>query len=157
MMILEGHYQNCEDLKIGIVVSRFNSQITEMLLDGALDCLKRHGVKNTEIIKVPGSMEIGFVLRKLVNLDYDALIALGAIIRGETYHFEVVSNEISKAVMQLNLEGKVPISFGVVTADTLEQAINRAGAKMGNKGFEAAMVALEMANINRKINSIKST
>jgi 6,7-dimethyl-8-ribityllumazine synthase len=92
-----------------------------------------------------------------VNLDYDALIALGAIIRGETYHFEVVSNEISKAVMQLNLEGKVPISFGVVTADTLEQAINRAGAKMGNKGFEAAMVALEMANINRKINSIKST
>lgn len=150
-MIREGNYCGGENLKIGIVVSRFNSQVTQMLLDGALDCLKRHGVEDIDIIKVPGSMEAGFVLKRLINYDYDALIVLSAVIRGETYHFEVVSNEISKAVMQLNLEGKVPIAFGVITADTLEQAINRAGAKSGNKGFEAAMVALEMAELNKKL------
>ncbi|ANQ53179.1 6,7-dimethyl-8-ribityllumazine synthase [Thermosipho sp. 1063] len=147
--MIEGNFERCEGLKIGVVVSRFNSQITKMLLEGALDCLKRHGVNNIDIIKVPGSMEIGFVLKKMINKNYDAIIALGAIIRGETYHFDVVANEISKAVMQLNLEGKVPISFGIITADTLEQAINRSGAKLGNKGFEAAMVALEMAKLNK--------
>ncbi|MBT1247183.1 MULTISPECIES: 6,7-dimethyl-8-ribityllumazine synthase [unclassified Thermosipho (in: thermotogales)] len=147
--MIEGNFKRCEELKIGVVASRFNSQVTKMLLEGALDCLKRHGVNNIDIIKVPGSMEIGFVLKKMINKNYDAIIALGAIIRGETYHFDVVANEISRAVMQLNLEGKVPISFGIITADTLEQAINRSGAKLGNKGFEAAMVALEMAKLNK--------
>ncbi|ABR29921.1 6,7-dimethyl-8-ribityllumazine synthase [Thermosipho melanesiensis] len=149
--MIEGKFYGCEDLKIGIVLSRFNSQVTERLLKGALDCLKRHGISNIDIVKVPGSMEIGFVLKRLINKDYDALIALGAIIRGETYHFDVVANEISKAVMQLNLEGKVPISFGILTTDTLEQAINRSGAKSGNKGFEAAMVAIEMAQLKRQL------
>jgi len=150
--IFQGEFTG-KGLKIGIVVARFNEIITEKLLNGALDCLTRHDVSesNIDIFKVPGSLEIIYVLNQLIKKDYDALIVLGAVIRGETYHFNLVANEIGKAIAQYNMHSDVPITFGVITADTLEQAINRAGAKSGNKGFEAALAALEMASLRRHI------
>lgn len=141
-------------LKFGIVVSRFNDVITSRLLEGALDCLYRHGVeeKNIDIYWVPGAFEIPVTLKKVtLKGDYDALVSLACIIRGETPHFEYVSAEVAKGIAQVSLETGVPVAFGVVTADSLEQAVNRAGAKSGNKGFQAALSAIEMANLFRQI------
>ncbi|PLV60456.1 6,7-dimethyl-8-ribityllumazine synthase [Thermotoga sp. KOL6] len=153
MMVIQGGY-NGEGLKVAIVVPRFNDLVTSKLLEGALDGLMRHGVseKDITVVKIPGSMEAIYTLRKLLDLElHDAIIVLGAVIRGETYHFNVVANEIGKAVAQFNMKSDIPIVFGVLTTDTLEQALNRAGAKSGNKGFEAAMVAIEMANLRKQL------
>ncbi len=150
---IEGHYDG-KELKFGIVVSRFNSTVTERLLEGALDCLLRHGVdeNDIEVIRVPGSLEVIYTLNLLTKSDkYDAIIVLAAVIQGETYHFNIVANEIGKAVAQFNMNSNMPITFGVITTETVEQALNRAGIKSGNKGFESAMAALEMANLRRKI------
>ncbi|SHE32455.1 6,7-dimethyl-8-ribityllumazine synthase [Marinitoga hydrogenitolerans DSM 16785] len=150
MKVYEGIFDG-ESLRFGIVVSRFNSFFSEKLLEGALDALKRHNVseKNIEIFKVPGAFEIPFVVKNIIKKGYDGVIALGVVIRGETYHFEVVANEVSKGIAQINLEAEIPITFGIVTSDSLEQSMDRSGAKAGNKGFEAAMAALEMANLNK--------
>lgn len=141
-------------LKFGIVVSRFNEAITSRLLAGALDCLKRHNVseEDIEVFWVPGAFEIPVALKRIASSErFNALIALACIIRGETPHFDYVASEVTKGIAQVSLKKSVPVAFGVVTADSLEQAINRAGAKSGNKGFQAAMSALEMANLFAQI------
>ncbi len=141
-------------IKIGIVVSRFNSFITSRLLDGALDILRRHEVSDDDISVywVPGSFEIPLVAKKLASSSrFDAVLALGAVIRGETPHFNYVASEVTKGIAQTMLNTGVPIAFGVLTTDTLEQAIDRAGVKAGNKGAEAAVSALEMVNLLKKI------
>ncbi|BAT72025.1 6,7-dimethyl-8-ribityllumazine synthase [Thermosulfidibacter takaii ABI70S6] len=140
-------------LKIAIVVSRFNDFITTKLLEGALDALERHEVdkSNVDIVKVPGAFEIPLVAKKMASKDYDAVICLGAVIRGATPHFEYVSTEVSKGIANASLETGKPIIFGVITADTVEQAIERAGTKMGNKGFTAALSAIEMANLMKEL------
>jgi len=150
MKVKEGKL-NAEGLKFAIVVSRFNSFITERLLEGALDCLLRHGCseENIEVFKTPGAFEIPLVAKKLAKKDYDAVIALGAVIRGETPHFDYVAAEVSKGVASVSLETEKPVIFGVLTTDTVEQAIDRAGTKAGNKGWEAALAAIEMANLLR--------
>ncbi len=143
-----------KDLKFSLVVSRFNDFFSKRLLEGALDCIKRHGGKeeNLDIVWTPGSYEIPLVAKKLADSGrYDAVIALGAIIRGETPHFEYVASETAKGIARVSLETGVPVSFGIVTADTLEQAIERAGTKSGNKGFQAALSAIEMANLLKSI------
>lgn len=152
MKVIEGAFEG-KGLKFAIVVSRFNSFFSERLLEGALDALKRHNVEegSIDVFKVPGAFEISFITKKLIKKDYDAIIALGVVIRGETYHFEVVANEVSKGIAQINLESNIPVTFGVVTSETLEQSIDRSGAKAGNKGFEAAMAAIEMANLNKQL------
>ncbi|AJG40853.1 MAG: 6,7-dimethyl-8-ribityllumazine synthase [Thermotoga sp. 47_83] len=153
MKVVQGDYRG-EGLKIAVVVPRFNDLVTSKLLEGALDGLKRHGVsdENITVVRIPGSMEAIYTLKRLLDLGvHDAIIVLGAVIRGETYHFNVVANEIGKAVAQFNMTSDIPIVFGVLTTDTLEQALNRAGAKSGNKGFEAAMVAIEMANLRKRL------
>jgi 6,7-dimethyl-8-ribityllumazine synthase len=139
-----------EGFRFGIVVSRFNGFITERLLDGALDGLLRHGVRDEDIdvLKVPGSFEIPVATRRLATLNrYDALICLGAVIRGATPHFDYIAGEVSKGVAGIALETGVPCAFGILTTDTVEQAIERAGTKMGNKGWEAAVSAVEMATV----------
>ncbi len=136
--------------KIGIVVSRFNDFLTSKLLDGAIDCLSRHGVdeKNIDVVRVPGSFEIPLACQRLaVSKKYSAVIALGAIIRGATPHFDYVSAETTKGVASASMQTGVPISFGVLTVDTIEQGIERSGTKSGNKGFDAALTALEMINL----------
>jgi 6,7-dimethyl-8-ribityllumazine synthase len=136
--------------KFGLVVSRFNSFICDRLVEGALDTLKRHGADemNLTLIKVPGAFEIPLVAKKLAASGrYDALICLGAVIRGGTPHFEYVSSEVSKGVANASLDTGVPIAFGVLTTDNVEQAIERAGTKAGNKGCDAAMTAIEMVNL----------
>ncbi len=151
--VLEGEFRG-EGLRFGIVVGRFNSLISKKLLEGALDALSRHGVALDQVAVawVPGSFEIPLVAKKMAaSQKYDAVICLGAIIRGATPHFDYVAAEASKGIAQVMLETGVPISFGVLTCDTIEQAIERAGTKAGNKGFEAAMAALEMANLLRKL------
>lgn len=138
------------DKKFAIVVSRFNDFITEKLLAGAMDALSRTGAlaENIQIVKVPGAFEIPLVAKKLAQKGrYHALICLGAVIRGATPHFDYVSTEVSKGIAQVSLESDVPVIFGVVTTDTIEQAIERAGTKSGNKGWSAAMSAVEMANL----------
>jgi len=153
MNIVEGKL-SAEGLKFGIVVGRFNSFITERLLEGAIDCILRHGgsKENIEIVKVPGSFEIPLTAKKLAKSGkYDAVICLGAVIRGSTPHFDYVANEVTKGIAQVSLETEVPISYGILTTDTIEQAVERAGTKMGNKGFDAAMVAIEMANVLKSI------
>lgn len=133
-----------------LVVSRFNSFICERLLEGALDTLKRHGAadKDLTVVKVPGAFEIPLITKKLAaSGKYDAVICLGAVIRGGTPHFEYVSAEVSKGVASVSLETGVPVAFGVLTTDSVEQAIERAGTKAGNKGGEAAMGAIEMVNL----------
>lgn len=139
-----------DGMKLGIVVGRFNDFISNKLLEGALDALVRHGVNDGDIdvIKVPGSFEIPLMAKKMSETrKYDAVICLGAVIRGSTPHFEYVSAEVSKGVAQVALDSGVPVIFGVITTDTLEQAIERAGTKSGNKGWAAAVAALEMANL----------
>lgn len=141
-------------LKIGIVISRFNSMVTDRLLSGAKDRLKRLGTDwdNVTVAYVPGSFELPRAVGKMEETgDYDGIVALGAIIRGETPHFDYVANETSKGLAQLNLEGDTPVTFGLITADTLDQAINRAGAKQGNKGNEAAEALVEMINLEREM------
>jgi 6,7-dimethyl-8-ribityllumazine synthase len=136
--------------RFGIVVSRFNSFITERLLEGALDGLRRHGAAEEQItvVRVPGSFEIPLALKKMAaTQSYDALIALSAIIRGATPHFDFVAAEASKGVAMTSLETGVPIAFGILTANTIEQAVERAGTKSGNRGFDAALTAIEMANV----------
>jgi 6,7-dimethyl-8-ribityllumazine synthase len=141
-------------LKFAIVASRFNDFITAKLLDGAMDGLTRHGASESdiEIVKVPGSFEIPLVARMLAqSKKYNALICLGAVIRGATPHFEYVSAEVSKGVASVSMETGLPVIFGVLTTDTIEQAIERAGTKSGNKGWDAALSAIEMANLMRQI------
>ncbi|MCK8826897.1 6,7-dimethyl-8-ribityllumazine synthase [Natroniella acetigena] len=139
-----------EGLKFGIVLGRFNEFISTKLLSGALDALKRHGVKENdiEVAWVPGAFEIPLVAKKMAKSDkYDAVICLGAVIRGATPHFDYVCSEVSKGIAKVSLEDELPVMFGVITTDTIEQAIERAGTKAGNKGWEAAVGALEMANL----------
>ncbi len=136
--------------RFGIVVSRFNSFITERLLEGAMDTLLRHAANEEKItvVRVPGSFEIPLVLKKMaISGSYDALIALSAVIRGDTPHFDYVAAEASKGIAHVSLETGCPIAFGVLTTNTIEQAIERAGTKAGNKGSDAAMTAIEMANV----------
>ena len=154
MKVLEGFLHKGEKFKFGIVASRFNSAIVDRLVEGAIDCLTRHGVseENVTLIKVPGAWEIPLAAKKLAKRkDIDAVIALGAVIRGATPHFEYVAAEVSKGLANVSLEVEKPITFGIITADTLEQAIERAGTKMGNKGWEAALAALEMVEVLGKI------
>ena len=137
-------------LRFGIIVSRFNSFIGERLLEGALDALVRHGGadSNITVVRVPGAFEIPLAAKKLAGSGkYDALICLGAVIRGSTPHFDYVAAEVSKGVASVSLESGVPVAFGVLTTDSIEQAIERAGTKAGNKGFEAAVTAIETANL----------
>ncbi len=140
-------------LKIGIVVARFNEFITGKLLSGALDSLKRHEVaeEDLEIMWVPGAFEIPLAAQRMAGSQrYDAVICLGAVIRGATPHFDYVAAEVSKGVAQVGLKADSPVIFGVITADTIEQAVERAGTKAGNKGFDAAVTAIEMANVLRE-------
>jgi 6,7-dimethyl-8-ribityllumazine synthase len=140
--------------KFAIAVSRFNEFITKKLLDGALDALVRHGVNSDDITVVwaPGAFEIPFVAKKLAfSKKYDAVLAVAAVIRGSTPHFDFVSAEISKGIAAVSLESQVPVIFGVLTTDSIEQAIERAGTKAGNKGFDAAMTAIEMADLSAKL------
>jgi 6,7-dimethyl-8-ribityllumazine synthase len=141
-------------LKFGIVAARFNDFITARLLDGAVDALQRHGVAESdiEVVKVPGSYEIPLAARMMAQTrKYNAVICLGAVIRGATPHFEYVSAEVSKGVAAVSLEAGLPVIFGVLTTDTIEQAIERAGTKSGNKGWDAALSAIEMANVMKQM------
>lgn len=142
-----------ENLKVGIVISRFNEFITSKLLGGAMDALVRHGVSEAdiEVAWTPGAFEIPLVAKKMATKGYDAVICLGAVIRGATPHFDYVSAEVTKGVAQVGLSANIPVIFGVLTTDTIEQAIERAGTKAGNKGFEAGVSAIEMANLMRSI------
>ena len=139
-----------EGKKFGLVVSRFNNFITERLLEGALDGLLRSGGRDEdiEIVKVPGAFEIPLIAKKMAATGrYHAIICLGAVIRGATPHFDLVSAEVSKGIAAVSLESEVPVIFGIITTDTIEQAIERAGTKAGNKGWSAAITAIEMANL----------
>lgn len=139
-----------EGLKYGIIVGRFNEFIVGKLLEGALDAFKRHGVEEDEIeiAWVPGAFETPLAAKKMVKTNrYDAVICLGAVIRGSTPHFDYVSSEVTKGIASVSLETEVPVIFGVLTTDTIEQAIERAGTKAGNKGYDAAVTAIEMANL----------
>ena len=150
---IEGTFQNA-DARYAIAVGRFNSFVVESLLSGALDALKRHGVSdsNVTIIRVPGAWELPLVAKKLVATgNYDAIIALGAVIRGGTPHFDFVAGECAKGLGVVSLDSGVPVSFGVLTVDSIEQAIERSGTKAGNKGADAAMVAIEMISVLKAV------
>jgi len=141
---------DAKGLTFGIIVGRFNSFIAERLLDGALDGLVRHGADDSKIdvLRVPGAFEIPLAAKKMAELKkYDAIICLGAVIRGSTPHFDYVASEVSKGVAHVSLDSGVPVIFGVLTTDTIEQAVERAGTKSGNKGFDAAVTAIETANV----------
>ncbi|RJX17831.1 MAG: 6,7-dimethyl-8-ribityllumazine synthase [Desulforudis sp.] len=149
----EGHLVG-EGLRFGIVVGRFNEFITQKLLSGALDALVRHGVDelNIEVAWVPGAFEVPVVAKRMAASNrYDAILCLGAVIRGSTPHFDYVASEVSKGVAKVGLDSGTPVIFGVITADTIEQAIERAGTKAGNKGWEAAVGGIEMANLMRNM------
>ncbi|MCX7944781.1 MAG: 6,7-dimethyl-8-ribityllumazine synthase [Deltaproteobacteria bacterium] len=151
--IYEGSF-DAGGLKFGIVVSRFNHFISDKLLSGAMDAIFRHGGKEEDIsiYRVPGSFEIPPVANKLVESGkFDAIICLGVIIRGDTPHFDYIASEVSKGVANIAINSGIPVIFGIITADTIEQAIERAGTKHGNKGFDAAMAAIEMANLYKSI------
>jgi len=141
-------------LMFGIVLSRFNHFISDRLLEGALDALRRNGAEEEDclVVRVPGAFEIPLAAKKIVKTgQYDAIICLGTVIRGATPHFAYIANEVTKGIASLTLESQVPISFGVLITDTIEQAIERAGTKVGNKGYDAAMSAIEMANLLKEI------
>ncbi len=145
---------DAKGLKMAVIASRFNDFITSKLVEGAMDCLLRHGAAESDItvIRVPGSFEIPLAAKKASAAgSYDAVICLGALIRGQTPHFDFIASEATKGIAQVSLEAGIPITFGVITADTLDQAVDRAGAKSGNKGFEAALGAIEMADLMKKI------
>lgn len=145
---------NAKGMNFAIVCSRFNSFLSDKLTEGAIDCLRRHeaGENAIELVKVPGSYELPFMAKKLASSGrYDAVIALGVIIKGDTPHFDFVASETAKGLAQVSLESSIPVSFGVVTAENLEQAIERCGVKHGNKGFDAALTAIEMAGLNKLV------
>lgn len=139
-------------LKVAIVVSRFNELISKGLLGGAEDCFQRHGAKpdNIDVVWVPGAFEIPLVVKKIAK-NYDAVVCLGAVIRGATPHFDYVASEAAKGIAKVSLDSGVPVIFGILTTDNLEQALERAGAKPGNKGFEAALSAIELANLGKEL------
>ncbi|MGI6486776.1 MAG: 6,7-dimethyl-8-ribityllumazine synthase [Syntrophothermaceae bacterium] len=142
-----------ENLSFGLVVSRFNEFITQKLLSGCMDVLIRHGAdsRNIEIAWVPGAFELPIAAQRMAQKKYDAVICLGAVIRGATPHFEYVASEVTKGVAQVGLQTGVPVAYGIITADTIEQAIERAGTKAGNKGADAALTAIEMANLLKEL------
>jgi 6,7-dimethyl-8-ribityllumazine synthase len=153
--VIEGELL-ARDLRFAILAARFNDFVVEPLIRGALDALRRHGVgdKQIDIVRVPGAFDIPIVARKLALAQrYEALIALGCVIRGQTPHFDYVAGECAGGIARIALESGVPIAFGVLTTDTAEQAVDRAGGKAGNKGADAALVALEMANLLRRLDN----
>ena len=153
MNTLEGKLV-AQDMKVGIVASRFNEFITSKLLGGAIDGLVRHGVREEDITTawVPGAFEIPLIAGKMAKSGkYDAVICVGAVIRGATSHYDYVCNEVSKGIAQVSLQSEVPVLFGVVTTDSIEQAIERAGTKAGNKGYDCALSAIEMVNLIKQI------
>lgn len=146
-------------LRIGVIVTRFNQFVTDRLLDGALDAFTRHAGKPEDIrvVRVPGAFELPLVAKRMASSgDYDALVALGAVVRGETPHFDYVASAASNGLSKVAVECGVPIGFGVLTTETVEQAVNRAGAKAGNKGAEAMMTAIEMANLLKELSQENS-
>lgn len=156
--VYEGNL-NCNGLKFGVVVSRFNSFITSKLLDGALDAIKRHGgnLDEVDVVWIPGAFETPSIAKQLADSGrYDALICIGAVIRGSTPHFDYVAGESAKGISQVSLNSGIPIIYGIITTDTIEQAIERAGTKAGNKGFEAAVTAIEMANLRQQLQKLDS-
>ncbi len=155
MNILEGFYEG-NGLRIAIVASRFNEFITNKLVSGAEDCLRRHNVKeeNITLAWVPGAFEIPLAAKKLAKTGkYDAIICVGAVIRGATSHYDYVCAEVSKGIASVSLETEIPVLFGVLTTDSIEQAIERAGTKAGNKGYDCALSALELVQMLRKVNT----
>lgn len=159
MKIIEGDFKPQEDVRYGIAVARFNSFVVDSLQSGALDALKRHGVNEDqiELIKVPGAFELPVIAQAMANSGkYDAIIALGAVIRGGTPHFDYVAGEAVKGLSSVSLDHEMPVVFGVLTVDTIEQAIERSGTKAGNKGAEAALTAIEMVSVLRQINEVTS-
>lgn len=153
MRILEGSIV-AKDIRIGIVAARFNEFITSKLVSGALDCLKRHDVdeESVDVAWVPGAFEIPLIAQSMAKSGkYDAVICLGAVIRGATSHYDYVCSEVSKGIAQISLQTGVPVMFGVLTTDNIEQAVERAGSKAGNKGFDCAAGAIEMINLMREI------
>ncbi len=151
--VLEGQL-SAEGFKFGIIVSRFNDFISSRLVEGAMDALLRHGAteEQVSVIKVPGAFEIPLTAKKLAESGrYDAVICLGAVIRGSTPHFDYVAAEVSKGIASVALESSIPVTFGVLTTDNLEQAIERAGSKSGNKGYDGAMAAIEMVNLFKEL------
>tara|TARA_Y100001970_G_C13958514_1_gene711938 strand:- start:108 stop:584 length:477 start_codon:yes stop_codon:yes gene_type:complete len=158
MAIFEGSFTNASALKVGIVIARFNDLITNKILSGCLDCLKRHGLdtseesKDVDIVWVPGSFELPIVAKTILKKKrYDVVIALGAVIRGETSHYDVVISEASKGISQVSFENNIPIIFGVLTTDTMQQALERAGIK-NNLGWNYALQAIEMGSLIKKLN-----
>ena len=151
--VLEGQL-SAEGFRFGIIVSRFNDFISSRLVDGAMDALLRHGAteEKVSVIKVPGAFEIPLTAKNLAESGrYEAVICLGAVIRGSTPHFDYVASEVSKGIANVSLESRVPVTFGVLTTDNLEQAIERAGSKSGNKGYDGAMAAIEMVNLLKQL------
>lgn len=151
--VIEGKL-NAQGMRFGIIVSRFNNFVTDRLLEGALDALKSHGgeEKNIDVVRVPGAFEIPLLAEKMAaSGKYDALVCLGAVIRGETPHFEYIADAVTRGIGQAILQHRIPISFGILTTNTADQALERAGGKMENKGFGAAVTAIEMASLNREI------
>jgi 6,7-dimethyl-8-ribityllumazine synthase len=150
--IYQGHLI-ADGLRFAIIISRFNEFITQRLLGGAMDALVRHGAQEAmvDVFWVPGAMEIPLIVKKVAGKEYDAVICLGAVIRGGTPHFDYVAAEVTKGIAQVSLGTGIPVAYGVLTTDTIEQAIERAGTKAGNKGWEAAVTAIEMANLLRQI------
>jgi 6,7-dimethyl-8-ribityllumazine synthase len=146
--------QNAAETRFAVIVSQYNSFITDRLLNGALEALKSHGAEeeNILVVRVPGSFEIPQAARKIAEtLEYDAIICLGVLLRGETLHFELISNECARGIQDVAAEFGLPVTFGVITADTTEQALSRAGERSQNKGWESALAAIEMVNLFRKI------
>ncbi|MFW6115240.1 MAG: 6,7-dimethyl-8-ribityllumazine synthase [Thermodesulfobacteriota bacterium] len=151
--VIEGAI-SAKDVRCAVIVGRFNDFISQRLLDGAMDAIKRHGGSEDQItiVKVPGAFEIPAMAKRLsVQEEFDCVVCLGAVIRGATPHFEYISSQVSRGIASVALESRIPVSFGVLTADTLEQAIERAGAKSGNKGWDAAVSALEMVSLYKTI------
>ncbi len=145
---------DAKGLRVAVIASRFNNFITDRLIDGAVDCLVRHGADEDQIVvyRVPGSFELPLAAQRVVSAgSVDAVVCLGAMIRGQTPHFDFIASEVTKGIAQVSLDSGIPVTFGVITADSLEQAVDRAGAKVGNKGFEAASGAIEMVNLIREL------
>lgn len=145
---------DAQKLRFGVIVSRYNQLVTDKLLEGALDALRAHGCasENIDIVRVPGSFEISLFAHKMAaSGKYDALICLGAVIRGDTPHFEYIAREVAAGVSRAMIEHRIPVSFGVLTTDNLEQALERSAPNQGNKGYEAALTAIEMAHLNRAV------
>lgn len=155
MKIIEGNVvAESEEVKIGIIASRFNDFVVGRLVDGALDGLKRHNIKeeNITLVKVPGAFEIPVIAKKMSEQNqYDAIICLGAVIRGATSHYDYVCNEVSKGIAQVSLEAGIPVLFGVLTTENIEQAVERSGSKAGNKGTECALAVIEMINVIKNL------